>query len=426
MRTLIQKLFFEHWQRKGLSCLLALVIWLAVNHSLTSTKTIGNIPIRIINVPAGKTVEGLQTNGMLSKRIVLTLVGNKTLLSDLNPNDLEVVIDAADKSEEWMVALSKKNLISLNPDIQLSKGVSRLSHPTFPIRLTNLVTEKIPVLVTQPIGEAPHGYQFLDVWPYKLTLSVGGPEEMIKQLKAKGLKLTFNLNDIKKTQLDALAESSEQANSDVVSFYVPGQWKQVSLPHLSDMPFEINDAQAKELRIDFVRCNLLPIEKPIPLSLFVPPEFGSKISIADLKITSSSFIEKKDGCYLITSPLFAKGVTPTFLKIVRDMLQLVVVVVPKSERSELEWSLQFLNPRVLEDKYVSALLADSSDDEIRDLQPGLREEYLRNRFRSYMNRFQLYWSDDAHLDLKVELRGETVYLHENNPTLAHVDSSVEK
>jgi len=414
MKALLSKIFLNNWQRKFISFVLAVVIWLLVNHTLTTTRTISNIPVRIINIPAGKTIDGLQNNGFLSKRITLTLVGNQTLLDELTSNDLEVVIDAADKQDEWIVSISKKNLVSLNPEIDLYKGVSRVSHQSFIIRMTKLVTEKIPVLITQPIGHAPRDYQFLDIWPYQLTLTISGPEEVVKHLKAKGIKLTFNLNNISKAQLDAL--SSKSNGGDEVSFYVPDLWKQVSIPLLSEGAIEINDPQAKALRIDFVRCNLLPIENPIPVTLFFPPEYITALNPENIHLSESSLLKEINGLNLITEPLYSKGVDRLFVQIVRDMLQISIIVAPKNVENALNWSVQFINPRILEDRYVSTLMSDVSDDEIRDLQPNLREEYLRNRFRSYMNRFQFFKSTDAKLELKVELRDNNVIVTENKTT----------
>ena len=275
------------------------------------------------------------------------------------------------------------------------------------------------MLITRPVGEAPRDYQFLDIWPYQLNLSVAGPEELIKQLKAKGIKLTFNLHQISKSHLDGLSSTQSPANGDVVSYYVPDAWKQVQLPLLSDQPLEINDPQAKPLRIDFVRSNLLPIEKPIPINLYIPPKYAALINPDTLSLGSSSAIEKVDGLYFLKAQLCAKNVSLPFLKVVRDMLQLTVIVVPKSEKSTLDWSLQFVNPRVLEDRYVSLMMSDASEDDLQDLEPALREEYLRNRFRNYMNRLQLCWSDDSRLEFKIELEGSHVVLKETRPSVHH-------
>ncbi len=412
MKGLLHRFFLQHWQRKAISAALAAFIWLAVNHSLTSTRTISNVPVRIVNVPAGKTVEGLNSNGFLSKKMALSLVGNKATLDDLAATDLEVVIDASNKGEEWIASINKSNLISLNPDIDIGKGISRISHQSFIIRTAKLVTEKIPVLITRPIGEPPRDYQFVDIWPYQLNLTVAGPEELVKQLKTKGVKLTFNLHQIAKNQLDDLAVTRTGGHGDVVSYYVPDLWKQVTLPLLSDTPIEINDPQAKNLRIDFVRSNLLPIEKPIPISLFVPPHCMRLINPKAVALSPCGLLENAEGFTFFSSRIYAKGVSAPFLKIVRDMLEIVVIVVPKAEKAKLEWSLQFINPSVLEDRYVSLLMSDASDDEIRDLEPALREEYLRNRFRNYMNRLQLCWADETPLDLNIELKGENVLIHQ--------------
>ncbi len=73
-----------------------------------------------------------------------------------------------DKSDEWLATITRKNLLSLNPDVDPLKAIKRVVIQRLPINFTRLVTEKIPVVVTQPIGEAPRDYQFLDIWPYRL------------------------------------------------------------------------------------------------------------------------------------------------------------------------------------------------------------------------------------------------------------------
>lgn len=410
MKSLLMKIFVEHWPRKLVSVVLAVVTWMVVNHTLTSTRNISNVPVRIINLPQGKTVEGMQPNGRLAKKLTLTLVGNKSVIDEVTYSDLEVVIDAADKPDEWIVTVSKKNLVSLNPEIDVSKGISRVYHPNFIIRMTRLITDQIPIVITQPIGEAPRGYQFLDVWPYRLTLTVSGPEEVIKRLKIKEQRITFNLNDISKSQLDDLASKTVENNSDVVSFFVPDQWKQINIPILSDMPIEIDDAQAKGLRIDFIRYSHLPLNTPIPISTFFPPQNLQNMNPAKVQIAPSEIVKITDSVPLINSRLFATGVDSLFLDTVKDMIEAVIIVSQKPGASYLDWSVQFINPRQLEDKYVASLMSDVSDNDIRLMQPILREEYLRNRFRSYMNHFQLYESEESKFDLSISLKDNQIYI----------------
>lgn len=407
MKSLFRYLFIDNWQRKLIATVLAIIIWLVVNHTLTGTKIFNNVPVKIINIPNGKTIEGMHPNGVLNKRISLTVVGNKPLLDALSSNDIEVVVDASGKNGEWLATITKKNIISLNPDLNISTGIDRVSHSSFPIHMSKLVTEKIPIIVTQPIGEAPRDYLFLDIWPYRLGMTVTGPEEVVKRLKTKSPKLTFNLNDISKSDLDALPQGDE------VSFFVPNEWKHITLPGISDTPLFIDDPQAKTLRLDFVRCDLLPLDNPIPISLYYPPEFSDQLNPNNCQLSISGPIKKLHGQNMITGALYVKGVSRLFVEVVSDMLQIVIIAAPKSVRPSLEWSIQFINPHVLEDKYVSKLLSDTNDDEIRDIQPNLREEYLRNRFRSYMNKFQLYKSEDKPLKLQIELESGKVVVREN-------------
>ena len=112
MKTLFKRLFLDNWQRKLVSLILAMITWLVVNHSITVTKTFPDIAIKLINLPPGKTVEGLQANNILNKRIALTLMGNKSVIDELSSSDLEVIIDAEDKGSEWIATITKKNLVS--------------------------------------------------------------------------------------------------------------------------------------------------------------------------------------------------------------------------------------------------------------------------------------------------------------------------
>lgn len=413
MKSLILKVFIQNWPRKLISLILAIIVWFVVSQSMATTKTISNIGIRIQNIPEGKTVEGLQSNGLLQKRITLTLSGNKNLLDELTSNDIEVVIDAANQTKEWIATITKKNLISLNPDFNLTRRISKISHKNFIIKLTNLVTERIPVIITQPIGQAPKGYQFLDIWPYQLTLDISGPEEVVKEVKNRGIKLTFNLNDISEAQLDDL-QTSGNKQSDVVSFFVPKHWKHVSIPILSTSPITIDDPDAKFLRIDFVRSELIPINHPIPLSVYIPAHLALALNPQKITISPSDLVENKNGVKLINQPLYAKGVSELFLEIISDMIEITIIATPKPDQNQLDWTVQFVNQKVLEDRYVSTLLSDTSDEDLHALQPKIREEYLRNRFRSYMNRFTLYKPDFKRLTLDIEMQGNKINITEAN------------
>ena len=358
----------------------------------------------------------MQSNGKLNKKLTLTLVGNTNTLEELNSNDLEIVIDAIDKPDDWTNIVSKKNLVSLNPEIDLASGISRIYQPNFTLHMTNLVTEEIPVSITRPFGESPRGYKFLDVWPYSLNVKVSGPEDVIKRLKLKEQKLTFNLSEISKTQLDVLASHQNTEKSGVVSFFVPDQWKQINIPLLSDTPIEINDAQDKTLRIDFIRYTLIPLDSSILVSLFYPQEYSKTINPTSLQIRPNELVTENNEIFTINTPLYAKGTDLIFAQIVKDWIQIVIIAAPKSLGHPLEWNLQFINAAELEDEYVTTLMSDSSDEDIQSMRPSLRNEYLRNRFRSYMNRFELFKSETARFELNAVIEGHFVDIKETVET----------
>jgi len=413
VKTVLIRLFLENWQRKLVSLILAVIIWTIVSRSMTVTKVVPNIPVRVTNLPPDKTIEGMQTSGYLNKRISLSLVGHKTALDELSPKDLEVAIDAKGKSHEWIATITEKNLVSLNPAFDPVKRISRLTPIEMIIRQSKLVTEKIPVLVTPPIGEAPKGYQFLDVWPYQLSMSVTGPEEAIKRIKTRGLKLTFNLNDLTQDQLDALQSSHRGEKTDEVSFFVPESWKKISLPNLSETPIEIDDPQAKALRIDFARQDLLPIGFPLPITVFFPPKHSHTINPETYSLATNDLITKKNGIKFFNAPLYAQGVSRLFLETVKDMIQMVIIAAPKSERETLLWNAHFMYPHDLENRYVAKVMSEANDAAL-DAQPHLFEDYLRHRFRSYMNRFRLYTPNHNKLSLKIELQANSISVTPQN------------
>lgn len=414
MITILTRIFIHNWPRKCLSLILGIIIWFVVDQSMTTTKTITGIGVKVINIPPGKTVEGILPNGRLNKRITLNITGNKTVLEELSSNDFEVVIDASNQRHEWVANITKSNLYSLDSNINLSQKISKISHKSFIIKLTKLVTEKIPIFVTQPIGEAPKGYQYIDIWPYRLYITISGPEEVIKKLKSQGQKLTFNLNDISKGQLEDLRIHSMQENKDAVSFFVPNKWKQIYLPDLSSTPIDINDPDAKYLKIDFLRSDMIAIENKIPVNLFFPSQFNPLINPQKATLATNDIVQVNHGIKMISMPLYAKGVSELFLEIVRDMLEITVIVAPKTESNVLSWAVQFVGAQALETRYVRTLMSDSSEIEIRDLQPQLREDYLRARFRNYMNRFRFFTQEGKKFAINLDQQGNSITLTEKN------------
>lgn len=409
MESLINRLFLYQWQRKCLALLTATIIWFFVNHSITATKTVPSVPIRIVNLPVDKTIQGLLPNGFLSKRTTLTVSGTKDVIENLEPGDIEVLLDVSNQPNEGVVQISKKNLTSLNPDINLGNHITSVSHPEFVLKLSSVLTDQIPVTIQRPIGNAPAGYEYLDSYPILLMQTVSGPQEQVLDLKAKGLQVTFNLNDISKEQLDALQNG---LYDDEISFYVPEQWKKIVIPYLSQIPEPLNDPDAKNLRINFLRQSLIPIKTDLPIHVFYPLRSSLLLNPETYSLLEDSFVQIKNNIPILKIPLFAQRVSKLFVEVVKDNLEMQIVAAPKSEREKLEWGIGFIDASHLEDTYVAFLMNHlkannhPSQTKMQEL-----ERHFRKRFRNYMQKFALFLSANRPLEVESSLQDHHIAIH---------------
>lgn len=410
MDKLISQYLLQNWQRKCVAIVSAFFIWLFVNNSITETKTITNVPIRIVNLPADKTIVGLLPNRLLSKRITLTLSGSKDIIQQLEPGDLEVSVDASLASgDEWVVQLSKKNLVSLNPDIDLIHHITQVSHSDIVIKLSKLKTAKIPIRILPPIGEAPSGYEYLDTWPQKLIQTISGPEEEVEKLEAKGgLELIFNLSDITKADLDALKISQASFHDDEINFFVPEKWKWVRIPFHNNTEEEINDPEALNLRIDFLRKGYLSLKKDIPIRIFYPLKYSESINENTHPLAIVNPIAQRNDIAVLSMPLLVRDVSHLFLDIISDNIEIDIVAAPKNEREILAWSLEVIDPHELEDTYVAILLASMNSKNGQSRSHKRKEAALRKRFREYLQRLTLYNNPDQKLILESVLGSDSI------------------
>jgi YbbR domain-containing protein len=410
--SLIKYLFFNHWQRKLIALFLAISIWIITHHSLTVNKTVPCVPVKVINLPEGKTVEGMHSNGVL-ETINLTINGNKAVLDELSGKNLEVIIDAAGQPDQWTAVIDKKTLQCKDKSIDLKKAIDKVTPIEMNIRNTRRITEKVPILVPPPDGEAPKGFQYLDVWPDHLYVTLTGPEKVIKKLKVKGLILQFNLSDLSQADLENLQRESQ---GDEISYPVPDSWKKVMAPQISDDSIEIDDPSAKNLQLIFSREDYLFVGNTFPINIYFPPKHSAVLNPETLTIASNDFVMKRNGIKVLKMPLYTQGVSRRFLEIIKDMLQICVVAAPKTERETLLWSAQFINPLELETRYVAKAIAENQDDYL-DILGTAREDYFRNRFRQSMNRFRFYNADHQKLNLKIQIQGTSIAVvpENNNP-----------
>lgn len=401
-------LFLKNWQRKLLALFSAGIIWFFVSHSIIETKMIRNVPIRISNLPAEKTIVGLLPNGILNKRINLTLTGVKDVIEEIEPGDLEVNIDAtAIDYADWIVQINKKNLVSLNPSIDLVSNITDVTHSDFVIKLNRLMTAKVAIDVLPPQGVPPAGYEFLDIWPQRLMQSISGPEEEINRLKTKGLKLTIDLNKITKGDLDALKSQQLSGVNNEVSFYIPYNWKQVTIPYRNYTVEEINDPDAQSLRIDFLRQEFISIERKLPVQIFYPTKTLDTLNPSKISLSPSEFILSRDGVDLFTRPLYVKNVSRLFLDVIRDYLGITIVANAKAENEILPWSLEVITPRDLEEIYVAYQMA-SSGKQVSNMLSKSRESLYRKRFRNYLQDLTLYLSPDHKFSIESLITDEKI------------------
>ena len=225
MENLIYNWIVPNWERKIVALITAIIIWVFVNHSITSTKTLSSIPVRVVNLPADKTIEGLLPNGILNRRMTLTLSGTKQVIENLEPSDLEIILDATNMPDEWFVQIGKKNLVGLNPDIDINHHITQIKHPEFLIKLSKMISAKIPISIQFTNSQLPKEYQFLGIWPQHLTQTVTGPEDQVEQLRNDGLEVTFDLGEISKAEFDALRSSQDGFYEDEVAISFPSDGK---------------------------------------------------------------------------------------------------------------------------------------------------------------------------------------------------------
>lgn len=403
---------FQHWQRKILALITAIIVWLFVNHSITTTKTIPNVPVKIVKLQPNKTISGLLSNGYLENRVTLAISGTKDVVDDLEPGDMEVMIDAsAIDMDEWVVVISKKNLVSLNPSIDLSHHVTNITHPEFVIRLSDLVTENVPIIIRPPIGRPPEGYDFLDIWPQHLTQTLTGPKEEIEFLKTKGLKLIFDLDQITKKNLDTIKNSQSSSHNDEISYLVPNGWKKVKIPYNQYASADINDPESKYLRIDFLNKGLIPINKRLPIEVYYPLKSSETINPYTYTLALSSEIEEINGLNVITTPMYVRDVSRLFLDIIRDNIKIVIIAAPKTEREALQWSIDVVDPHELEDTYVAYLIASASKNMASLTKQD--ETVLRHRFREYLRKLTLYINNEQKLYLRPVLAYNKIVVKTN-------------
>lgn len=135
MRKLLRKLFIQNWQRKLISLVMSVIIWLLVSNSLIADKIYHNVPVRVTNVPKGMHVEGIRPDGFLKNGITIKIVAHKKFLDDLSYNDIQVLLNATHKEENWVATVNKHQIVFLNKLDNPYPYIRSVNHEPFVISM---------------------------------------------------------------------------------------------------------------------------------------------------------------------------------------------------------------------------------------------------------------------------------------------------
>jgi len=385
MESLIRNFLLKNRQQKLLALSLAIIIWLFIDHSITEIKVIPNVPVRIVNIPSEHTVRDLLPNGYLSHRVTLTISGSKNVVRKLESGDLEILLDATSAhSDNWIVKIVPKNLVSLNPAINLHRHIFEIQHPEFIIHFSQLVTEKVPIQVKLPLGELPKGYEYLDIWPTKLNQTLSGPEEAVLELSKKGLQFLFDLSQISSEDLAQI--KSKQNPKNTMSYAIPKKWKKIAIPFQQDVSQTINDPEAKFMEMHFIKRQLLPLNTAVPVRIHYSPKLLNVINPSSIALDDAYPLSKQNEILLFIEPLYFFGVTQNFLDVVQDNLELQIIAATKEESEVLRWSLVLIDKKKMENIYVAMMLSEQNTSlESHDFHQE-KKEILRKRFQKFAKR----------------------------------------
>lgn len=408
METIIANIFIRNWQQKAVALLTAIILWFFVSHSIMETKIIPSVPIRVVNIPPDYTILNLMPNGILQKRITLTVTGTKDIIEDLEPGDLEVVIDASlIDHNDWVMRITKNNLVSLT-SVDLRKHISSITYSEYVVKIRQMVTEEIPITMLPPKGDAPKGYELLDIWPQHLVQTYSGAEEEIQQIKTNGLELQFDLNRIHSGDLDSLATAS----SDEITYYIPNSWKRIRIPCKINTVEDLNDPDAGELQIDFLKKQVLPVNSEIPIRVFYPIESESSVNPNTYPLAVNDSVKINQGVTFLNKRVYVHDVTKEFLDIIKDNIEIVITASMPGEQEILDWSVEVINARELEANYIKSLFKlhprtqDSSPETT-----ARRTKMYQKRFREYMQKLELYASPDEPLNLEARFDEDKIIVN---------------
>ncbi|MCB1137004.1 MAG: hypothetical protein KDK78_12110, partial [Chlamydiia bacterium] len=188
-----------------------------------------------------------------------------------------------------------------------------------------------------------------------------------------------------------------------VHLLVPPAWKKVAIPYLGNSLEPINDPEAKNLRMEFLRQELIALDRPIPILVFYPERYSETVNPDTYRLAISGPVQRIRGIPHLNLPLYLKNVSRLFVEVIKDQLTLTVIAAPRKEKELLDWTLHVINPKALEDAYVKRF-SGAREGTL----PKQEEQHIRRRFNTYLRAMELYQAENQPLDLRISLQGANI------------------
>jgi hypothetical protein len=186
---------------------------------------------------------------------------------------------------------------------------------------------------------------------------------------------------------------------EIISFPVPNAWKFVEAPALSNSPLLIDDSSISQLHIDFIQKEMFPLGMFLPIHIFYSAETFSSFTYSLDTIENQGVIEEKNGIFFFTTPLFVRGVSRSFLNLIKNRLELVLF--PSGDT--FTWSIEPQGYSELAQEYAS-------QEKMRCPLNSPPEEYFIDLFQKYLHSIRFYQSDDEELQLQIEIKDKKLLI----------------
>ena len=231
-----QRLWAKDWVLKGISLLLATLLWYYVGGEEKVDKIV-MMPIEIINLP-----RDLVISNQFKKEIEVTVSGPRTRIEEMIERDITRQINLAE-------AMPGTNVIENdNGAINVPSGVTvlRIQPSSIILSLDKLIQKQFPV-IPLTAGDAPSGYILKNLVMDPDTITITGPQTILGQvdeLRTKVIDITgMTVTRQLQVPLDLAPSFVELIGQTSVTAEVIIQ-PQMQMKKLVDVPIDISAEEA--------------------------------------------------------------------------------------------------------------------------------------------------------------------------------------